>query len=741
MENINSENTQSEEQIKEYRKKIKKSKEESEKDAKKYYLELEEQLKKYGSLELLSQLTLMEIRAQSPQFHNASNPMSENPFVLFLSGMFLKYNNFEAKAVHPSILQDVLDTITKYFDNFRLELMFKSIDKNLDTSSLEFNSTQEKFLSDANPRSFPHQKTDHVKAVFTKIDDFLQTNFGFNTNDALEFIDKLIEIASTKVTEKHNLGKEMHDKAEQDFNKPENSELIKKLEENGMSREYASYLFADAHFLNGAERIFVINPETFCKENKIERKEQFKNFIQSLSCTFGKQLDNFVNPLSDNILIYKPFIKIDDNAYFCPMLTSLNPKLDSILEYLLNDEKKKDTNVWKKYESAKSKYLENKTYEYFSRLFPTKDMYQNLFYKINQDRMETDLLIIYDNKIIVVESKSNHLPIAAKRGGMKSLEKGLKKIIKKAYLQAKRTREYIRSSEEVSFENEAGEEILRINNKNNDYEFIFINSTLEVLDSFAANLKELDVLELFEENDYPWSVNLYDLDVITDCIPSLVYLLHYIHQRLESQKRGIFRSITEGEFLGYYFKNGNFYEYAYDIGRPIGRISLIPGFFDQFENHYVFDEKKPTIEIESTLAGLIKNMEKYHQKGFTDITTLLLDFPIGERKMIGKKMKQKLIKIEKDKSPDGFFAAFPEPYNIGFSYFTSPTTTDFYKHAKKRMLLCKYNQKITKWAMIGRNYNDKKNFATFFYYVDEPWKHDELLENDLEAIQTNYFNV
>ena len=187
--NNKEDNISSEEQIKEFKEKIKKSQEESEKNTKKYGLELEEKLKKYGSLELLSQLALMEIRAQSPQFHNASNPMSENPFTLFLSGMFLKHHNFEAKAVHPCILHDVIDTITKYFDNFRSELMFKNLDKNSDMNSLEFISTQEKFLSDANPRSFPHQKTDHVKSVFTKIDDFLQTNFGFNTNDALEFSD------------------------------------------------------------------------------------------------------------------------------------------------------------------------------------------------------------------------------------------------------------------------------------------------------------------------------------------------------------------------------------------------------------------------------------------------------------------------------------------------------------------------------------------------------------------------
>ena len=77
-----------------------------------------------------------------------------------------------------------------------------------------------------------------------------------------------------------------------------------------------------------------------------------------------------------------------------------------------------------------------------------------------------------------------------------------------------------------------------------------------------------------------------------------------------------------------------------------------------------------------------------------------------------------------------FSLDFPAPYNIGFSYFTS-TTSNFYKHAKKQMLLHKYKKKITRCIMIGRNYNDKKNFATFFYHIDKPWEYDEILNNNI----------
>ncbi|MCE9653422.1 MAG: hypothetical protein K8Q89_10285 [Nitrosarchaeum sp.] len=727
----------------EWSKILKDAQKESEENTKKHYQELVDKLSEKGSLELLAQIILMEIRAQNPIFHDATNPLSENPIGLFLSGLFLKYNNFDAEFVDPFLVYDVVDLASKYFDSFRIGLMTKGVVDQSDKSSLSFLSKQEKFMFDSNPRSFNFQKIDQVKSVFNNIDEFLIEKFGFNTNDALSFIDSIINTLEPAIRDKQKLGKEKFDQAVSQYNDPKNLEFRKSLEENGFKTvEEAAFYYADHCFLIGASKILTINIDEFCTLNKIERKKEFSNFINTLSCTFGEQTESFENPLDENMLSTKPFIKLDEKNFFCPLGTSLTPKLDFILENLLVDEKKNQTDVWGKYERAKSKFLEDKTFDFFSRVFPEKNMYRNLYYNVDGKRPETDLVIIFDNKILIVESKANYLPLAGRRGGIKTLESSLEKIIEKAYLQAKRTRDYIQSADEVVFEDKSGKEVLRVNSKNNDFQFFFINSTLETLDVFQANLKELDILKMFDENDYPWSVNLFDLDIITDCIQSVSYFLHYIHQRTETQKRGVFSVITEGEFLGWYFKYGNFYEYSFDAeGRKINRISIGADFFDQFEKYYVFNEKKPTIEIQPTLAELIKNLEKYHQKGFTDITNLLLDFPIYHRQIIGKKIKDKLKKIIVDGSPDGFFIAIPKPYDVGFSYFTSQTTTDFYKHAKKRMMLQKYKHKITKWAMIGRNYKDTKNFATFFYFIDESWKYDENVENDVPFISTNYFNM
>jgi len=728
----------SEEEITKFRESMGKMIEKSQDDASEILSKIQEKLEQYGSLELMAQIAILETRAHSPMFHNASNPMSEHPFALFLSGIFLNHNNLSEKIVLPQNQYEIISLLTEYFQNFRTGLMSIDPEKDFEKNTLVFLGKQEKIFADVNPRSFPNQKIEHIRTVFTPIDNYFTTQLGFSINNVIEFLDIIVETASKLIFEKQKIAKEKYDESKKTLNAPRNTTLKEKLESEG-GTDYAAFQFADINFTLGAESIFVINIDEFCKNSGIIKKNEFRKLLSALSCGFGKQLETFSDPLSENILNLKPFIKIDEDNYFCPILNNLNPKLDIFLEYLLNDEKLNDTSVWKSYVASKSKYLEDKTYEYFLRIFPEKYIHRNLFYWLNGKRLETDLLVFYDNKIILVESKSNHLPISAKRGGLESLEQGLKKIIKKAYIQAKNAQSYIQTSKLAVFENESGKEILKINGSEENFHFILVNSTLEILDTFATNLRELDVLGFFENNDYPWSINLYDLDVITDCIPSSSYFLHYIHQRLETQKKGVFSSITEGEFLGYYFKYGNFYEHVYESGKPIARIALAADFFDQFEKYYLFSEKKPSIDIEPTLGELIKNLEKYYPKGFTDITSLLLDFPLDQRKIIAKKMKKKLAKTKNDQTPDEFYVAIPDPYDIGFSYFTSITTTEFHNRAKKRMLLCKYGKKIKRWAMIGRNVSDTKNFATVSYYENSEWKHDESLENDLSFINSNYF--
>jgi len=726
-----------ESEIEDFNKKLKETIKKIERKLPKLKEDLESKLTKYGSTELLANIAIEELFAQNPVFHDPQNPMSENPFLVFLLGIFLQKNNLKHGEPHPIQITEVIDSITKYFDSFKSVIMPMDPDSRKDTDSLVFTSRLKKIVDDGNPHCYPYQKHELVQTIFSPINDYLESHYGFSINDALDYQGKIEERIERMLREKSKSVRQIVENAEKQMDDHKSDEFIKRIEKDGWTKENFIRYFGHTHFLWGSKNILIINPNEFCKEENIVNVQSFKNFLKTFSCKIGDQFNNFENPLSDNIIFYKPIIQIDENKFFIPKPDFLKYKLDVLLEYLLKDEKKNKTKIWQNYDSAKSKYLEDKTYEYFSRIFPKKYLYRNLFYRFENKRPETDLLLIYDDKIFVIESKSNHLPLSAKRGGMTSLEHSLKKIIKKAYDQAANVCKYIRSNEIVEFENDQGEVVLTINSKETDYEFFFINITLENLGSIGTNLRELDVFQSFSKKEYPWSVNLYDLDIISDCLPEPTYFIHYLEQRIQAQNQNIFHSAEEIDFLGYYYKVGNFYKEILDHGTEASTIMIAPDYFDVLDKHYLLDEKKPELVIPSKLDELIKNMQKYYQKGFTKITSLLLDFPQPQRKLIAKSLEEKFNKTVKTGKPDGVTSALGQPFDIGFSYFTSTTMKNFHKNCKNQFKRRKYQQKITRWAMIGRSVIDKKNFATFFLYDETPWHHDPVMEEEISRVFGN----
>jgi hypothetical protein len=343
---------------------------------------------------------------------------------------------------------------------------------------------------------------------------------------------------------------------------------------------------------------------------------------------------DFNSPLDENIITLKPIINIENDKYFSPIPQYLISNLPSIFENFLETEKQNKTKIWEKYNKAKASHVEGKVYEYFSRLFPKKNIYKNLNYSYAKKQFEVDTLLLYDNKIFIIESKSGSLTEPAKRGAILSLKKDLKKLIEEGYQQGKRVRDYIKSTKPAIFHDREGNKI-EIDFDPHQNEFFLINVTLEDLLSFATNLKNLKSLDLFAENEYPWSVNLFELDLITRHIPSPTVFIHYLKGRLIAQEENVFLSLDELSFLGWYLERGNFYVPLVEGGKTPKLVQL-NGFCMPFDDHYLFGKKAPELKIEPDFIKIIRILEDLHQFGFSDIASSLLDFNHQDRKFILK---------------------------------------------------------------------------------------------------------
>ena len=680
---------------------------------------LKEKLQQYGSVELIANLAVKETYDQSTLFHNPLNPMGENPFVAYSLGLFLSNNNLNAGEPHPNQLNEFVELLTKYFDAFKISLMRIDNKNHKPEDDIMFLSQLQKIEDDLNPHMFPNQKDEFFQKVFYPLNDYFVSKYGFSIDNAKNFVDIFADRLGMHMHDRHKLACEKYHEVKEYLTKPEAVPLLKEYEKNSVTPEQMLRFYADAHRLSNSNCILTINVDEYCSEQNIENKDVFRKYLNTFSCTFGDQFEEFGDPLSDNIIFYKPIIKLDDDTFFIPKPDFLHDKLDLLLEFLLEGEKQSHSDIWNNFVELRSEYLENKSHEFFARIFPEKCLFQNAFYWIGKNRKEIDLLVVYDNKIFIVESKSGDLPLSAKKEGAKKFQIRLMDLVKKALLQATDARDYIKSQPKVQFWNKSKDKILtEIDSSKNNYEFFFIDVTLEYLGSFATSLKNLDAFNFFEKNEYPWSVYLHDLDVVTDLLNQPIYFLHYLEQRMIAQEENIFGSTLELSLLAYYLIHGTFHTRAFTDLENVGRISLLPNLMDPIEKHYLLNEKKPRLDIPKKIEELLMNMQKYHQRGFTKITSLLLDFPLYYKKSIEMKLMKIFEQTNKNKVPDGFSIALAKPFDIGFSYFTSFGMKNFYKHVINEYKKRKNEQQITRWATIGRNVLDKKNYATFFIYDD-----------------------
>ena len=644
--------------------------------------------------------------------------MGENPFVAYSLGLFLSNNNLDAGEPHPKQLDEFIELLTQYFNKFKFSL-FGHTGEYQPGDSIAFQSRLNKIQDDGNPHIYPHQKDDYYQRVFLPLNDYYIAKFGFSVQDANKFICNFIDLVGEHIENRHNLASERYHEFKEELAKPELAPLVDQYKKNNVEPERVLCYYADAIFLASSKDILVINVDDYCKQRGITNKKVFRKYLNTFSCTFGEQFEDFESPLSDNVIFYKPIIKLNDRTFFLPKPDFLLDRLDRLLEYILESEKQSHSDIWNKFVELKSAYLENKTAEYFSRVFPKNHLFKNLYYWLGRDRMEIDLLVMYDNKIFIVESKAGNLPLPAKQDGREELRTRMTDLVEKALQQAIRSRDYIITHPKAQFWNKSKDTVLlEIDSSNTSYQFFFVNVTLEPLSGFAASLKNIEAFGFFKDGEYPWSVYLHDLDVVTDLLSEPIYFIHYIEQRMKAQKQNIFNSQSELILLGYYLKFGNFYQQLIEGSENVKQLFLHPGYMDPIERYYLTQMEKPQLEIPKGLENLLLNMQKYYQSGFTDVTSLLLDFSRNEQNQIAKLLKTKEKHTIRTGQSSNFNVLLKHPADIGFSYFTSNSMTNFYKRAQTASKNLKRLSKIARWATIGRNVTDRKNLATFFLYDD-----------------------
>lgn len=104
---------------------------------------------------------------------------------------------------------------------------------------------------------------------------------------------------------------------------------------------------------------------------------------------------------------------------------------------------------------------------------------------------ECDLLVIYDQVILIIEIKSRAFKEVSKEGAEKYLKQDLNDNIYKAYNQATRMEKYLRENSNVKLRFGYGKEVLKIQNTDK-FKIFKVGITLENFREYAVQYNEFN---------------------------------------------------------------------------------------------------------------------------------------------------------------------------------------------------------------------------------------------------------
>lgn len=393
--------------------------------------------------------------------------------------------------------------------------------------------------------------------------------------------------------------------------------------------------------------IFTFSYEELCdlSEGAITASK-FKELMPIISFEFedlaDAEAEHFMlaNPVHD-----APFITLENNeGIFTTMWSVLTHHSIGLLEkFCARDEK-----LRKKYDNARSEYLENETYSLFKKSFPMAKIYQGSMWKGEDGKVfENDLLVVIGSFALVIEAKSGKVTAPAKRGAPDRLFRTLRELIEEPSEQALRFIEYLKENpKELSLAVKKGPNN-KINAEGIKY-FIPLGVTLSHLGMTSSNLKQLinsGVTTKTIEELAP-SINLTDLELVFDILPFAAQKIHYLQRRRELEAKIQYMG-DEADLLAWYL----------DEGFSLGAKESMYGFFNvslkskELDNYFIGtanNEKvtKPSLRMTKWWKDMVTRLEEKQLSMWAENSYILFNIPIDAQMKFEKlinKLKAKVV--------------------------------------------------------------------------------------------------
>lgn len=375
-----------------------------------------------------------------------------------------------------------------------------------------------------------------------------------------------------------------------------------------------------------------------------EQCEQILNFI---SLDFESLKESQIDYLTlGNPVWTKPFIRLDNDAYFCPVPGMLLSHCMDLMESFVVP---RDEERWW---AARSAFLEQQLDNMFSLAFPSAEKRFNSKWIDPSDNTtvyENDLALLLGDVVLAVEAKAHRVPAAVRRGAPKGMRETIEEMVVQPSAQSRRFCQYLLAVRgQRSFFSD------------NDGPFVIDSSTVRsvvrinaVLDSFAVasvstvSLRAAGLLREHEPGPAP-TLLLSDLQTILFLLPDELQRLHYLSRRAVLQERLDYQA-DEIDLLALYIEAG----FAWGGLEATGEKLLIRGIarsIDPYlEQHYAGKAKgraprRPLHRLWSNTLGIL---ERETPPDWVSIGTTLLDASFEQQEAFSTAVKDRIKEVKK----------------------------------------------------------------------------------------------
>lgn len=532
-------------------------------------------------------------------------------------------------AKYNEILVNVIDLQNRIVNFYFIWTATKLVeDENVDNEVLQYIVESQNSQSIKGDR-YQYYQLEHIKALIQPHEAVINELFHITVDDFLEGLNKLeYSLSSGKVDAFNEFG-DLFDNYE---------EWIR----SGKSEE--DYL----EQMNDNPSNCVDNMFGYSLYNVKVVTGWSDDLINSLSLSLNSN-DTFFSgefagwPIIDLPVHKKPFIEIGGISY-CFDYYCLFDNIYRVMQKTIRELKPSYVNDWSHIQQHASEVMVE---ELMIKLLPGCQTYRDNYYPRGtslKDCAENDILVVYDNVLIIVEVKAGSFVYTPAITDYKAHVVSFKALIQKADYQCERTLKYIESNSSASIYDRERNKKVELNYSNFSDVFT-VCVTVDNFNEFAAKAEKLSFIKL---GTYSISISIDDLRVYTDIFESPLNFLHYFKQRKKAVQTQQLSLNDELDHLGLYLDR-NMYTLDAEELEPDTKLVAM-GFREGIDNYFAslhntqLSFEKPRQYIPSKIQEIIDFMSHNNVLERYTFSTFLLDYNFAGRDEIASVIDRSLLR-------------------------------------------------------------------------------------------------